>query len=139
VLFQVYYIIYLLIQLSGAGPTPTKYSSLAKSTATANQILNHLVLWQYSFVSLDLTSNTRSTRSAAPNSSDCPFTWEKDIDANRQPSTLLKAKLGPCPSSNTACATNCHAVTYGHRVLKYKCSRVWTWEKVNLPVAFVRV
>lgn len=151
-LFQVCSVVYLLVQLSGASPTPNKYTALAKcftkisrpSSATSNQILNYLIQWQYTFVSLSDPKpknqiTIQSTRKVVPNSLHCPFTWETDDDVNRQPKTLLKAKLGPCPSSNQACATNCHAVTYGHQVLKHKCSRVWTWETVNLPVAFVRV
>ncbi|KXJ20261.1 hypothetical protein AC249_AIPGENE16571 [Exaiptasia diaphana] len=126
-----------------AKPQP-RYTSLAKciglsSSSTPNQILDRLTANMYAMI-----SPTTGKASRAPASRNklntkslrCPFIWTIDKDPNRLPSILLKAKLSACPKSNTACATNCHPITYGHQVLKFKCSDVWEWTTVNLPIGY---
>ncbi|XP_031550976.1 uncharacterized protein LOC116288348 isoform X1 [Actinia tenebrosa] len=122
----------------------TNYAALATClkvssplTATATKILDHVTVNQYIIVPPSglLSSNSNRQSTTTVSSKGCPFVWRTDFDNNRRPSILLKAV---CPTSNAIC-TKCHAITYGHRVLKYKCNALWDWATVNLPVAFVRV
>lgn len=122
------------------------YTALAKclkvsspSTATTRKILDYVTVNQYIIVPPSglPSSNSRNNRqsTATVSSNGCPFTWRTDFDRSRRPPILLKAV---CPTSNAICS-RCRAITYGHRVLKYKCNALWDWATVNLPVAFVRV
>lgn len=127
-------------------PQP-KYKSLAtciglSPSSSPSQILDRLTTNKYAMISTIRSKASAKVSPPAPRqtsnakSSSCPFKWTTDYDRNRQPTILLKAELSVCPKSNTACATNCHPITYGHQVLKFKCTNVWEWTTVNLPIGF---
>lgn len=148
---QTFVLMYVSIPVRDTAATPAATRNhtvaLAKcltmsspSTATPRKILDFVTVNQYIIVPpsglpRSTSTNNRQSSTTTANSKGCPIAWRQDFDRNRRPPILLKAV---CPSSNTICR-KCRAITYGHRVLKYKCNALWDWATVNLPVAYVLV